>query len=116
MVRKASKLREANRSDAVECEADLHHAVWAECRRRRWQALHGSMSEATSRTKGEPDFIILADKGRVFFVECKTRTGKLSPVQQAFKVGASFNGHTVHTIRSMTEFLNVVDTNQSTQL
>ncbi len=74
------------------------------------------MSEATHRNKGEPDYIILADCGRVFFIELKSRKGKLSPVQQAFKVGASFNGHTVHTVRSMTEFLNVVDTNQSTQL
>ena len=48
-------------------------------RRRGWIALHGSMAERTGRTLGEPDLVILADGGRVLFVECKSRRGKLSP-------------------------------------
>lgn len=90
-------------------EADLHVEIFDECRRRGWIALHGSMAERTCRTLGEPDFVILADGGRVLFVECKSRTGKLSPAQAALKFHAEKLGHTVHVVRSMEEFLAVVN-------
>ncbi len=88
-------------------EADLHEEIFAECRRRGWIALHGSMAERTCRTLGEPDFVILADGGRVLFVECKTRTGKLSPAQFALKHHAEKLGHTVQVVRSLDEFLQI---------
>ena len=90
-----------------EREASLHEAIFDECRRRCWIALHGSMAERTCRTLGEPDFVILADGGRVFFVECKSRTGKLSPAQFALKHHAETLGHTVHVVRSLEEFLGL---------
>ena len=98
-------------------EADLHSQIYEECRRRGWIALHGSMSERTSRTKGEPDFIILGVwSGRegtcsphVWLVECKTRTGKLSPAQSAMKFHAEKLGHTIHVVRSFEEFLDVIE-------
>jgi len=93
----------------VEREADLHHLILLECKRRGWIALHGSMAQATARSVGEPDFTILADKGRVFFVECKSRTGKLRPEQQALKHWADRLGHTVHVVRSLREFVEVVN-------
>ena len=89
-------------------ESVLHDQVWTECRRRGWIALHGAMSEATHRTLGEPDFTILADSGRVFFIECKTAKGKLSGHQLALKAWAAKLGHTVHVVRSMAEFLQIV--------
>ena len=85
-------------------ERDLHEEIFDECRRRGWIALHGSMAERTCRTLGEPDFIILADGGRVLFVECKTRTGKLSPAQAALKFHAEKLGHTIYVVRSLEEF------------
>ena len=88
-------------------EASLHEEVFDECRRRGWIALHGSMAERTCRTLGEPDFLILADGGRVLFVECKSRSGKLSPAQAALKHHAEKLGHTVYVVRSMEEFLEV---------
>ena len=94
--------------DAVERESDLHEAIFDECRRRCWIALHGSMADRTCRTLGEPDFVILADGGRVFFVECKSRTGKLSPAQFALKHHAERLGHTVHVVRSLEEFLKLL--------
>ena len=69
--------------------------------------MHGSMAERTCRTLGEPDFVILADGGRVLFVECKTKTGKLSPAQAALKFHAEKLGHTVHVVRSLEQFLEV---------
>jgi hypothetical protein len=86
-------------------EAELHEEIFSECRRRGWIALHGSMAERTCRTLGEPDFVILADGGRVLFVECKSRTGKLSPAQAALKHHAEKLGHKVHVVRSFEEFL-----------
>ena len=89
-------------------EASLHEEIFDECRRRGWIALHGSMAERTCRTLGEPDFVILADGGRVLFVECKSRSGKLSPAQNALKFHAEKLGHTVHVVRSMEEFLKLL--------
>lgn len=89
-------------------EASLHEEIFDECRRRGWIALHGSMAERTCRTLGEPDFVILADGGRVLFVECKSRIGKLSPAQVALKHHAEKLGHTVHVVRSMEDFLKLL--------
>ena len=94
--------------EASECERDLHEEIFDACRRRGWIALHGSMAERSHRTLGEPDFTILADGGRVLFVECKTRNGKLSPAQAALKFHAEKLGHTVHVVRSLEEFMEVV--------
>ena len=96
-------------------EADLHEEIFDECRQRGWIALHGSMAERTCRTLGEPDFTILAGDGRVLFVECKSRSGKLSPAQAALKYHAEKLGHTIHIVRSLEDFQNIAsgDTNQS---
>jgi hypothetical protein len=91
----------------VVSERKLHEEIFDECRRRGWIALHGSMAERTYRTLGEPDFTILADRGRLFFVECKSRTGKLSPAQAALKHHAEKLGHRVHVVRSFQEFVAV---------
>jgi hypothetical protein len=95
--------------DGVSRESDLHESIFDECRKRGWIALHGSMAERTCRTLGEPDFVILANNGRVFFIECKSRIGKLSPAQAALKYHAELLGHAVHVVRSMGEFLEIVN-------
>lgn len=89
---------------AVVKERDLHEDIIDFCADHGWQYLHGSMATRTHRTEGEPDFIILASNGRVFFIECKSRTGKLSTKQRDFAHHAEKNGHHVWTIRSMSEF------------
>lgn len=103
---KAGKLHAAN--EGVERESDLHSAIVEHCRRAGWIPLHGSMASPTRRTEGEPDFVILADAGRVLFVECKSRTGKLSPAQVAFSAHAAHLGHAFHVVRSYAEFLDVI--------
>lgn len=94
-------------ADAVDCEADLHEQIRMECQRQRWLAFHGRMDKRTARTVGEPDWVILAEN-RVLFVECKTKTGKLSPEQLGVKLWAERLGHTVHICRSFTDFLTVI--------
>ena len=97
-----------NRHTGSVREADLHEEIFDECRRRGWIALHGSMAERTCRTLGEPDFVILAEGGRVLLVECKSRTGKLSPAQAALKHHAWKLGHPVQVVRSMEQFLELL--------
>ena len=92
----------------VDKESDLHSDILADCRQRGWIALHGSMAQATGRTEGEPDFIILASRGRVFFIECKTRVGKLSPAQHAMAHFAEKLGHKIHLVRNMAQYLEIV--------
>ena len=89
-------------------ESELHAQIFDECRRRGWIALHGAMSERTNRTMGEPDFSIMASGGRRFDIECKTRTGKLSPTQAAMIHHAATLGHTIHIVRSFEEFLKLL--------
>lgn len=95
-------------SRGTKSERSLHAEIFDECRRRGWIALHGSMAERTHRTAGEPDFVILADAGRVFFIECKSAIGKLTVDQLAMRAHAAKLGHKIHIVRSMGEFLDVV--------
>ena len=95
-------------ADADPYESDLHDKILAECRRCGWIALHGSMAHRTHRSVGEFDFVILADCGRVFFIECKSRSGKLRPDQAALKAWAERLGHQPILIRSKREFLEAV--------
>ena len=98
-------------------ESELHSQIFEECRRRGWIALHGSMSGRTSRTLGEPDFVILGSfaknaetfSPRVWLIECKTRTGKLSPAQAAMQFHAAKLGHKIHVVRSFGDFLDVIN-------
>lgn len=107
--------------DKCDKESDLHNQILDECRRRGWIALHGSMASPTRRTEGEPDFVVMGQREAidavanrrwlepaVWFVEVKTRTGKLSPAQQAFHAHAEKLGHTVHVVRSFDEFLKLL--------
>lgn len=92
---------------SVEAESALHDAIISHCKLKGWIYFHGSMAHRTFRVIGEPDFTILADGGRVLFVECKNAKGKLSPQQLGLKVWAEKLGHTIHTVRSMEEFLSL---------
>ena len=92
---------------AVEDESKLHYEIMDFCRDRGWQFFHGAMCERTHRTEGEPDFIILANAGQKYLVECKSKNGKLSPAQQAVKHHAERNGHVIHIVHSMSEFLAI---------
>lgn len=97
-------------------ERDLHNDIIAECKRRGWLYFHGSMAHRAMRVAGEPDFIICGTRmscGRqvpiVYFVEAKTGSGKLSIEQQGVIRHAAKFGHTIHVIRSMDEFRNLIN-------
>jgi hypothetical protein len=96
-------------AEGCDNESKLHAEIINECKLRGWIVFHGSMAHATFRTPGEPDFILLAaNPPRTFLIEAKTRTGKLSPDQQAIHHWAARLGHKIHVVRSLSEFLEVI--------
>lgn len=95
--------------DAEACEADLHDKIIAECRRRGWIVVHSRMDAPTTTAKGVADFIIFADRSRVFLFECKSKNGKLTNEQRGFAMMADMLGFTVHVIRSYSEFLATIN-------
>jgi hypothetical protein len=107
--RPANPLRDCPPITTVTRESDLHSQIIADCRRRGWLWVHARMDKASHISIGAPDFLIMAEKGRVLLVECKRRLGKLSPDQQAFKAWAEKLGHRVHVVRSLEDFCAVAD-------
>lgn len=103
-----AKGRHAPNGEGCEKESKLHAEISSECKRRGWLAFHGSMAHQAMRTLGEPDYTVLADGGRVFFVEAKTKTGKLSREQLGLSLMAEKLGHTIHVVRSIEDFIRVV--------
>lgn len=108
-------------AESVASERRLHEDIIRYCAEQKWIAFHGSMAHRTFRSVGEPDFIILGSirtswadgtgvsyEPRVWFIECKTRTGKLSAEQLGVMSWAADLGHTIHVVRSMEDFINVV--------
>ena len=84
-------------------EKALHIQIERELIRKRWLYIHSRMDMKTTTQKGVPDFQIYPPGAPAFFIEAKTRVGKLSPEQVAFKFVADLSGHTVHVCRSMRE-------------
>ncbi len=119
-ARRAHAENAAQAHPPVEDESQLHADISAECRRRGWLALHGSMAHKSRRTPGEFDFIILAPPTRipshdspftprVFLIECKAKGGKLSVEQQAIHAHARKLGHTPHVVCNMADFYAIVN-------
>lgn len=90
-------------------ESKLHEFIIEQCEKRGWIYLHGAMSKRTHRTLGEFDFCLLANRGRVFFLECKTKDGKLTADQETMKRHGEYLGHKMHVVRSQMQFLEIVD-------
>jgi hypothetical protein len=99
---------EAVPADAVTDEGALHDEILAECRRRLWPVVHSRMDAPTTTARGCPDFVIFGSAGRVFAVECKTRTGKQTPEQIGWQMLLERNGHRYAVVRSMAEFLDLI--------
>ena len=92
-----------------EIESELHNAIVSECKLRLWPVVHSRTDQRTTTAKGVPDFVIFAERGLVFAVECKTRKDKLTPEQIGWRVLLERNGHKYAVVRSFTEFQDVVE-------
>lgn len=96
-------------SKAVEQEADLHDQIQEACIAQGWLYFHGRMDKASARTLGEPDFTILCGDSQVLFIEAKAKSGKLSGDQVRVIAHAAKMGVTIHVVRSIEEFWQVVN-------
>ncbi len=92
----------------VEREKDLHDAILAECRHRGWITIHARMDRPSTLEVGSPDFIILGSRGRVFIIEAKSKTGKLTKAQQILRAWAHKLGHEIVEVRSVAQFMHVI--------
>lgn len=99
---------EALNVQAPESESKLHDQICAECESRLWGYVHSRMDKRTTNARGVCDFIVLADGGRVFLVECKMPKKKFSGEQLIFEAVAKRNGHVVHRVETIEEFLKLV--------
>jgi hypothetical protein len=89
-------------------EGKLQRDIAADLDARHWPYVWHRMDCPTTTAKGVPDFIVAAP-GRTLWVECKTRTGKLSVEQQLWRQRLEGNGHTYHVVRSMSEWLRIAE-------
>jgi VRR-NUC domain len=86
-------------------ESGIHDDIADYCKSRGWLAFHGSMAHRARRTLGEPDFVIARHDGVTLYVEVKTKTGKLSPEQQAIGHALTALGQRWAVVRSLEEFV-----------
>jgi VRR-NUC domain len=101
-------LRDAKPSPGVEREKLLHEQILAFCDGKGWLTLHCRTDRATTVRVGSPDFLVLADGGRIFAVECKRPGLKLRPEQAAWLAQARKLGHRAGVVTSMEQFLELV--------
>lgn len=96
-------------TDAPALERILHERILDYCKHHGWRCIHARMDRATTIGEGTCDFVIFADAGKVWLVECKSATGKLSIEQNVFIAWLAKLGHTVYVIRSYSDFLKLVN-------
>jgi len=88
----------------------LHRPIieWCERQVPRVPYIHSRTDVPSSIPVGMQDFTIFY-KGQCFCIECKTRTGKLDKDQQSWAYLMAAQGWTVHIIRSVEQFLELVN-------
>ena len=94
-------------------ESRLHAAIAEHCASLGWLTVHSAMHQATTTAKGVPDFIIALPGGMTLWVECKTAVGKPTPEQLGWGHRLSLLGHRWSIVRSMGEFLALVENAKS---
>lgn len=90
-------------------ESDLHDDIETYCREHGWAYVHSRMDKKSTTAKGVADWVIFADKGRIFTIEAKSKTGKHTVEQIGFGMQLNKLGHQYWTVRSMQEFKAIVD-------
>jgi len=85
LARARGDLREVRKTvegvNALEVEADLQEAIITYCRSKGWFVLYSRMDLPTTLPLGSPDFVIAANDGKTFWIECKRPGEKRKPAQ-----------------------------------
>lgn len=108
----AARLERANPksnlfSQGVANESELHNQILDACKQRGWYVIHSRMDRPSTNGVGAPDFVVVTNAS-VVFIECKSKTGKLRPEQQAVAKWLETLGKKLHVVRSIQEFHEVV--------
>lgn len=90
-------------------EAKLHEQIIAECRHRGFVIVHSRMDRRATVAVGTTDFVIAADGGRTFWIECKTATGKLTREQEGTLHWLRNLGHIAEVVRSLDGFMKLIE-------
>lgn len=101
------KTRQPIPEDAVGEEGGLHGEIMQWLKANNVPYIHARNDKKSRINPGAPDFSFPL-KGRMFFIECKTRTSKRRPDQLAWALLAEMQGFAVKECRSFTEFLEIV--------
>lgn len=96
-------------TDAVNSEGVLHDEIAAYCKARNLVVVHSRMDRPSTTAPGIPDFVIALPGGFTAWVECKTRSGKLTKEQFTIHFLLAKAGHLVGVVRSMDEFINLIN-------
>ncbi len=102
-----SALPRESQSDSLD-ESDLQYRIVDYCRSKGWFPICSGMHKRTSTPIGTPDFVIYADRGRVFTIETKSKTGKQTPEQLGIQLMLDMLGHKYYLVRSYEQFLEIV--------
>lgn len=114
---RGSRSRELARPDKNEsadgCSREieeLHYPIIEFCNNQhpKWKYIHSRPDQRSTIGEGVQDFTIFAPGGRVFLIECKTRTGKPSEDQRNWAHEMEMIGWIVQIVRSYKEFLELV--------
>jgi hypothetical protein len=98
-------------TDAVVREIALHESIMAYCDSQwpKWKYIRARSDRESTIAVGCQDFTIFLPGGRILLMECKSKTGKLSPAQRNWAHEMNALGHTVHEVRSFDEFLTLIE-------
>lgn len=109
-VRMAKNRPSPTRDDAPELESTLRTEIDKFCNEQwpKWLVVAARTDKKSTIPTGCHDCTIFASRGRVFCLELKSKTGKPTQEQLGWAVLMRNVGHTVHLIRSMSEFLEIV--------
>ena len=95
--------------EAVGDEGRLHDEITAYCKARNLVFVHSRMDRPSTIAPGLPDFVIAMPGGCTAWVECKTRSGKLTKEQFTVHYLLATARHLVGVVRSYDEFLRFIE-------
>lgn len=94
----------------VERELELHYQIIRYCNAQWpvWKHIRARSDQPSTIQEGAQDFTIFLPGKRIICIEVKSKDGKLSPSQLAWRTGMQMLEHEVHVVRSFEEFLALV--------
>ena len=82
---------------------------WCNAQWPRVKYIHARTDIPSGIAEGAQDFTLFLPGGRTLCIECKAKDGKLSDEQRIWAKEMDMQGHTVHIVRSMAEFIALVE-------